>query len=209
MTTETVHIVDDDEGAVKPIVKLVETIGLRAETYQSSEEFLDRYRSAGPACLVLDVRMPEMSGTTLQQRLAEAGITLPIIMMSAYADVPLAVQAMRNGALNFLEKPFRLQELAESIQEAMRLDREAWRCREEQERAKSRFQQLKPPERQVLDRVVAGHTNKMIAQELGISLRTVENRRARIMEKLEVESRPALVALARSLSLGDEALSCC
>ncbi|MFW6114190.1 MAG: response regulator transcription factor, partial [bacterium] len=110
MTTEIVHIVDDDEGAVKPIVKLVETIGLQAETYQSSEDFLNRYRSSGPACLVLDVRMPEMSGVTLQERLAENGVTMPIIMISAYADVPLAVQAMRNGALNFLEKPFRLQE---------------------------------------------------------------------------------------------------
>lgn len=207
MTSEIVHIVDDDESAVKPIVKLVETIGLQAKTYQSSEDFLNRYRSSGPACLILDVRMPEMSGVTLQERLAESGIGLPVIMMSAYADVPLAVQAMRNGALNFLEKPFRLQELAESIQEAMRLDREAWRRREEQERARNRFEQLKPTERQVLDRVVTGHTNKMIAEELGISVRTVENRRARIMEKLQVESRPALVALANSLLLSQDALS--
>ena len=194
----TVHIVDDDESALKPIAKVVEAIGLKAETYPSAEEFLDRYVPAGPACLVLDVRMPEMSGVALQERLAEAEIKLPTIMISAHADVPLAVRVMRNGALNFLEKPFRMHELSDSIQEAIRLDRDEWRRREEEENARRRLGQLKPPERQVLELVVAGKTNKMIAKELGVSVRTVENRRARIMKKLQVKSRTELLALAAS-----------
>lgn len=196
----TVCIVDDDESAVKPIVKVVETIGLKAETYASAEEFLDKYRPAGPACLVLDVLMPEMSGVALQQRLAEAEIPIPTIVVSAHADVPLAVQAMRNGAINFLEKPFRMQELTDSIQEAIRLDRENWRRREEQENAKNRFHRLSSPEGQVLDLLVEGKTNRMIAKALGVSVRTVENRRARIMRKLDVQSRTELLAMVGSCS---------
>ncbi len=198
----TVCIVDDDENAVKPIAKVVETIGLKAETYSSAEEFLDKYRPAGPACLVLDVLMPEMSGVALQQRLAEAKIPIPTIVVSAHADVPLAVQAMRNGAINFLEKPFRMQELTDSIQEAIRLDRENWRRREEQENAKNRFHRLSSPERQVLDLLVEGKTNRLISKSLGVSVRTIENRRARIMKKLAVESRTELLEMVRSCSSG-------
>ena len=198
MKPTKVYIVDDDENVVKPIAKVVEAIGLKAETYLSAEDFLDQYEPVGPACLVLDVWMPEMSGVALQERMAEAEIGIPIIVISAHADVRLAVQVMRNGALNFLEKPFRMQELLESIQEGIRLDRENWRRREEEEYAQNRFDQLKPPERQVLERVVAGKTNRMIAKELGISVRTVENRRARIMKRLQVESRTELLALATS-----------
>jgi two-component system response regulator FixJ len=200
----TVYIVDDDESAVRPIAKVVEAIGLKAASYPSAEEFLENYSPAGPACLVLDVRMPEMSGVALQQRLAEAQIRLPTIVISAHADVRLAVQVMRNGALNFLEKPFRMQELTDSVQEAIRLDRERWRRREEEESARSRFERLTHSEREVLELVVAGKTNKMIARELGISVRTVENRRARIMKKLQVESRTELLALATS----DNSCSC-
>lgn len=196
----TVHIVDDDASSVKPIAKVVEAIGLKAETYPSAEAFLDNYRPTGPACLVLDVRMPEMSGVALQERLAEAGVRIPTIVITAHADVRLAVQVMRNGALDFLEKPFRMQELTDSIQEAIRLDRENWRRREEEEHAKSRFNQLQPGERQVLELVVAGKTNKMIANELGISVRTVENRRAKVMKRLQVESRAELLALASAWS---------
>ena len=123
----TVYIVDDDEGVVQPIVKVVESIGLQAETYPSAEEFLDKCRPDGPACLVLDVWMPEMSGVALLARLAEAAIRPPVIVITAHADVKLAVEVMRKGALNFLEKPFRMQALSESIQEAIRLDRESWR----------------------------------------------------------------------------------
>lgn len=204
MKPTKVYIVDDDENVVKPIAKVVEAIGLKAETYLSAEDFLDRYEPVGPACLVLDVWMPEMSGVALQERMAEAEIGIPIIMVSAHADVRLAVQVMKNGALNFLEKPFRMQELLESIQEAIRLDRENWRRREEEENAQRRIEQLTHPERDVLKLVMAGKTNKMIARELGISVRTVENRRARIMKKLQVESRTELLALVTS----DNSASC-
>lgn len=196
-----VHIVDDDANTVKPIAMVVEMVGLKAETYRSAEEFLNKYRRTGPACLVLDVWMPEMSGVALQQRLAEAEIGIPTVVITAHADVRLAVQTLRNGALNFLEKPFRMQELTDSIQEAIRLDRETWRRREAEEDAKTRFAQLQPPERQVMELVVAGKTNKMIGKELGISVRTVENRRARIMKKLQVQSRAELLALVASDNL--------
>jgi len=197
----TVYIVDDDESMLKPISKVVEAIGLKPEAYTSPEEFLKNLNPTGPACLVLDVLMPGISGVAIQQRLAEAGKELPTIVISANADVRLTVQVMRNGAMNLLEKPFRMQELCENIQEAVRLDRESWRRREEAENAKSCFDQLDTRERQIVDLVVAGKTNKMIATELGISVRTVENRRARIKKKLGVESRVELLALAASSSL--------
>ncbi len=194
----TVYIVDDDPNAVKPMVEVVESIGLKAQACASAKDFLDKYRPEGPACLVLDVWMPDISGVALQERMTKAEITVPVIVVSAHADVRLVVEVMRKGALNFLEKPFRMHELVESIQEAIRLDRENWRRREERENAKNRFHQLSPPERQVLDLLLAGHTNKMIAKRLGISVRTVENRRARIMKKLDVESRTELLEMARS-----------
>lgn len=194
----TVCIVDDDQNVAKPIAKVVESIGLQAEVYSSAEEFLANYRPLGPACLVLDVLMPEMSGVALQRRLLEAQIAIPTIVVSAHADVRMAVQAMKNGALNFLEKPFSMQELIDGIQEAIRLDRDNWCRREEQENAKKRFHRLSPPEQQVLDLLVEGKTNRMIAKQLAISVRTVENRRARIMKKLDVESRAELLAMARS-----------
>ncbi|MHB0956299.1 MAG: response regulator transcription factor [Pirellulaceae bacterium] len=194
----TVYIVDDDESIVKPIVKVVESIGLKAQTYPSAKDFLDQCKPDGPGCLVLDVWMPDMSGVALLARMAEAEITLPVIVISAHADVRLAVEVMRNGAMNFLEKPFRMHELSESIQEAIRIDRDNWHRREELENARNRFHQLSQVERQVLDLLAEGKTNKMIATKLGISVRTVENRRARIMKKLDVGSRTELLEMARS-----------
>lgn len=198
MRLATVHIVDDDKSATKPIVKVVEAIGLKAETYSSAEEFLNKYSPAGPACLVLDVRMPEMSGVALQERLTSVESAPTTIMISAHPDTRLIVQVMRNGALNFLEKPFRMQELCENIQEAIRLDREKWRRRKEREDAEKRFAQLNPGELQVMELVVAGKTNKMIAETLGVSVRTVENRRMRIKKKLRVNSQSELLELVAS-----------
>ncbi len=189
----TVYIVDDDENVAKPIARVVEAIGLKAASHRSATEFLENYQPNGPACLVLDIVMPDMSGVVLQQHLTSANIEIPTIVVSAHADVRLAVQVMKNGALDFLEKPFRMQELCESIQVAIRLDRENWRRRKEQRDVTGRFEQLKPPEREVLERIMAGKTNSIIGTELGISVRTVENRRARIMKKLQVESRAELI----------------
>jgi RNA polymerase sigma factor (sigma-70 family) len=197
----TVYIVDDDESALKPITKVVEAIGLNPEPYSSPEEFLQKCNPAGPACLVLDVVMPGMTGVALQQRLAKAGIRLPTIVISAHADVRLTVEVMRNGAINLLEKPFRMQELCENIQEAVRLDSENWRRRQEAEKAKDCFEQLDPLERRIVELIVAGKTNKTISEELNVSVRTVENRRAKIKKKLDVESRADLMALAAASSL--------
>lgn len=195
MQQPVVHIVDDDHSVVRPIASVVEAIGLRAETYTSADEFMRRYRSDGPACLVLDVVLPGVSGVVLQSRLAEVGCAIPIIVITGHADVRLAVRFMKNGAVDFLEKPLKMQELCDSIQEAIRIDCENWRRRAEREDAQERFRQLHPGERDVLERVAVGMTNRTIAAELGISVRTVENRRARMMKRLGVHTRAELLAL--------------
>ena len=190
-----VYVVDDDPAVVRLLAALVEAIGLHVEAYQSAEEFLEAYQASGPGCLVLDVRVPGMSGMELQRQLTAAGNTLPIVFVTGHADVRMAVEAMERGAFGFLEKPFRPQELCDKIQSAVRLDVEAWRCREEQGSAACRLAQLTPAERKVADRLAAGKTNKMIAQELGLSIRTIEAQRARLMARLGIRSRTELARL--------------
>jgi len=196
MTTEaTVFVVDDDPAVIEVLEDLVELIGLKAQSYRSAGEFLAGYERTGPACLVLDVRMPGMSGLELQKRLRGAGETIPIIIITGHADIRMAVDAMKAGACEFLEKPFRTQELCDSIQKAVRLDRDAWERRRRQEEAERRMAQLTAAEREVMEMVFAGKTNRVIAEELGLSLRAVEDRRARMMKKLGIESRSELVEL--------------
>jgi two-component system response regulator TtrR len=154
---------------------------------------------------VLDVRVPGMSGMELQRQLAAAGSTLPIIFVTGHADVRMAVDAMERGACGFLEKPFRPQELCEKIQSAVRRDVDAWRRREEQAGAAARLARLTPAERKVADRVAAGKTNKMIAQELFLSTRTVEAHRARLMHRLGIGSRTELVGLMAAARGGSPA----
>ena len=190
-----VHVVDDDPAIIRLLTELVKAIELNVDAYESAEKFLEAYQASGPGCLALDVRVPGMSGMELQKQLTAAGSTLPIIFITGHADVRMAVEAMERGAFGFLEKPFRPQELCEKIQSAVRLDVEAWRRREEQEIATARLAQLTPAESKVADRVVAGHTNKMIARELGLSVRTIEAQRARLMGKLGMKSRTELVRL--------------
>ena len=190
-----VYVVDDDPAIIRLLVELVEAMGLNVQAYRSAEEFLEAYKASGPACLVLDVRVPGMSGMELQKQLAAAGSTLPIIFITAHADVRMAVEAMERGAFGFLEKPFRPQELCEKIQNAVRSDVEAWRRREDQERANRRLAQLTPAQRKVADLVGTGQTNKMIAQELGLSTRTVEAHRARLIQRLGIRSRAELMGL--------------
>ena len=139
-----VYVVDDDPAIIRLLTELVKAIGLNVEAYESAEEFLEAYQASGPGCLVLDVRVPGMSGMELQKQLTAAGSTLPIIFITGHADVRMAVEAMERGAFGFLEKPFRPQELCEKIQSAVRLDVEAWRRREEQESADRRLAQLTP-----------------------------------------------------------------
>ena len=197
MTAQSVvYVVDDDPAVSRVVAELVKAIRLNVEAYGSAEEFLEAYKDDGPGCLVLDVRIPGTSGTELQKTLAAAGRTLPIIFITAHADVRMAVEAMDRGAFGFLEKPFRMQELCEKIQSAVAQDVEAWRRRQQREGANRRLAQLTPAERRVTDLIVAGQTNKMIARELGLSVRTVEVHRARLTEKLGLKSRADLVKLA-------------
>jgi two-component system response regulator TtrR len=191
-----VHVVDDDPAMSRLLAGLAQAMGLDAAAYESAERFLAAYEASGPGCLVLDVRVPGMSGIELQKQLSAAGSTLPIVFVTGHADVRMAVEAMERGAFGFLEKPFRPQELCDKIEGAVRLDAAAWRRRQGQESAAGRLAQLTPAERKVADRVITGKTNKMIAQELGLSIRTVEAHRARLMQRLGMTSRTELVSLA-------------
>jgi FixJ family two-component response regulator len=200
-----VYVVDDDPAILRLLAELVAAIGLDVAASASAEEFLEAYHACGPGCLVLDVRVPGMSGMELQRQLAAAGSTLPIIFVTGHADVRMAVEAMERGACGFLEKPFRPQELCEKIQSAVRRDVDAWRRREEQAGAAARLARLTPAERKVADRVAAGKTNKMIAQELFLSTRTVEAHRARLMHRLGIGSRTELVGLMAAARGGSPA----
>ena len=194
--TGTVYLVDDDPALIKALTELVELIDLQAESYTSADAFLAAYEPTGPGCLVLDVRMPGLSGPELQKELAKADVRLPIIMITGHGDVRLAVEVMKLGAVEFLEKPFRTQELCDTIQKTIRLEVENWQRRAERKTADHRIGYLTPAERKVLDMVVLGKTNKMIAGELGLSVRAIEDRRSRMMRKLEVTSRAELMELA-------------
>jgi two-component system response regulator TtrR len=196
-----VFLVDDDPAILKVLTKLVESLGLKSSAFKSAQEFLKARNPAEPGCLVLDVRMPAMSGLELQERLAAAGDPLPIIFVTAYGDVPMAVDAMTRGAVSFLEKPFRIQDLCDKIQEALKLAEEGFSRRQEREVARSLLARLTPAERRVLDLVVAGGTSKSIAEALERSVRTIEVHRARIAKKLGAKSRIELVRLVEAAAL--------
>ncbi len=197
MATEaTVFVVDDDAAMRESLRFLVESVGLDVETFERAEDFLARYDPELPGCLILDVRMPEVSGLELQERLAEYGSGLPIIMVTGYGDVPMAVRAMRNGAVDFIEKPFSDQHLIDRVQEAIARDRLRRTERKGRESVARRVSTLSAREREVLDLVVTGKANKVIAHELGLSPKTVEVHRARLMKKLNVSSVAELVKLS-------------
>jgi len=191
----TVFLVDDDPAMLRMLAKVTESLGLAASPYRSAEEFLAAYRPIGPACLVLDVRMPGMSGLELQRQLAAAGGALPVIFITAHADVRMAVEAMQQGAVAFLEKPFGVQELCDKIQAALRLAQDHWLRRQQRRRAREQLALLTPAESRVLHLLVGGLTNPMIAKELGLSVRTVEVHRGRIVKKLKRKSRIDLLRL--------------
>jgi RNA polymerase sigma factor (sigma-70 family) len=197
----TVFVVDDDPAINEAVAELVELIGLKASTYTSATDFLEDFQPRGPACLVLDIRMPGMSGLELQRKLADAQRSLPVVVITGHGDVRMAVEAMKLGAVEFLEKPFRAQELCDSIQKAIRVDEENWRKRQRQEHVEQTYERLTTAERQVMDLVVAGKTNKLIAEELGLSVRAIEDRRARMMKKLGVTTRAELLNLARATAV--------
>jgi RNA polymerase sigma factor (sigma-70 family) len=191
----TVFVVDDDPGVSDSIRLLLRSVGLPSEAFSSATDFLEAYDLERAGCLVLDVRMPGMSGLDLQARLQEVGSTLPIIFVTAHGDVPMAVDAVKAGALDFVQKPFRDQELLDKIQKALEADAQARAERRDLAVIRNRLDSLTPREREVMDLVVAGEPNKNIARALAISQRTVEIHRARVMEKMQVRSIPMLVQL--------------
>jgi FixJ family two-component response regulator len=191
-----VFVVDDDPGVTNSIRLLLRSVGLESRTYTSAVEFLEDYDPETPGCLLLDVRMPGMSGLELQRHLVEMDAPLPIIFVTAHGDVPMAVDALKSGAMDFIQKPFRDQELLDKVHAALA---ESYQLREEwmeRDGIQRRIETLSPREREVLARLVTGDSNREIAQSLGISPRTVEIHRGRVMRKMESATVSALVRMA-------------
>jgi len=189
----TVFVVDDDEGMRKGLRFLLESTGYDVETLDSAQAFLDVYRPSMRGCVLLDVRMPGMSGLELQEHLRSKKIAIPVIIVTAYANVPMAVDAMRNGAFDFIEKPFEGSVLLGRVRQAMAYDTRHQVEDKQRRTSRIRLNSLTPREREVRDLVVGGLLNKQIAGELGISMKTVENHRARVMEKMKAGSLAELV----------------
>ena len=192
----TVFVVDDDEAARVMLQFLFGSVGLRAEGFASAEEFLQQYDPDQPGCLLLDVRMPGMSGLELQKQLACRGSRLPIIVLTGHGDVPMAVRAVRAGAFDFLEKPTNDQVLLDCVQQAIALDGTQRLAQATRDVIMGRLASLTGKEREVLDRVVAGKANRQIASELGVSVKAIEARRSNVMNKMEAQSVADLVRMA-------------
>ena len=190
-----VFVVDDDESVRGSLRFLLRSTGLESHAFASSLEFLAAYDPAQPGCLLLDVRMPGMSGLELQQELNLRGAVIPVIFITGHGDIPMAVEAMRHGAHDFLQKPFRDQDLIERVQRAIAKDTKARAALEEHKAIRARLDALTPRERQVLVLMVRGEPNKIMAHELGVSQRTVEIHRARVMEKSGASSLAELVRM--------------
>lgn len=205
MTNETpIFVVDDDDAVRESLKALLETEGLSVETYGSGQEFLDAYDPSRRGCLLLDVRMPDMTGLELQQKLAARPHKLSIIIITGHGDVPMAVNAMKAGAVDFIEKPYSDETILGSVNNALESGAPDAGKGTAVEDTASRIALLSPRERQVLDQLIIGHQNKMIAYELGISPRTVEIHRSRVMAKMQAKNLPQLVRMA--LTAGNDPL---
>jgi FixJ family two-component response regulator len=194
-TQQTVFIVDDDEAMRDSLAWLLESNGLRVRSFESGEAFLDAWRADMAGCLVLDVRMPGISGLELHERLQALNSPLPIIFVTGHGDVPMAVSALKKGAADFIEKPFNDKEILRLIEQCLATDREQQSRRRRYAEISGRLAALTPREREVMDLMAAGRLNKQIADDLGISIKTVEVHRSRVMDKMEVRSVAELVQL--------------
>jgi FixJ family two-component response regulator len=202
-TAPAVYVVDDDDGMRRALDALLSTVGYKTAVFSSASEFLANVTADSPGCLVLDIRMPDMSGLELQQHLNRIGSMLPVIFITGHGDVPMAVQAMKEGAFEFIQKPFRDQDLLDRINHALKQDDENRHTVARRAELLHRFDSLTPRERQVMDLVADGAANKVIAIDLDLSERTIEIHRAKVMEKMGARSVAHLVKL--HLTLADKA----
>ncbi len=196
-----VFVIDDDAAMRRSLENLIRSVGLRVEAFASAQEFLSSNREDVPGCLVLDVRLPGLSGLDLQKRMTEADIEIPIIFITGHGDIPMSVQAMKAGAVEFLSKPFRDQELLDAIQQALERDRKSREQRAEVAVLRGRFDLLTPREREVMPLLVAGLLNKQIAAELGSSETTVKIHKHHVMEKMRAGSLAELVRIADRIGI--------
>jgi FixJ family two-component response regulator len=202
-TDPIVFVVDDDQSVREALDSLIRSIGLRVETFASAQDFLRHQRPDAAACLVLDVRLPGLSGLDLQRDLAIAGERMPIIFISGHGDIPMTVRAMKAGAAEFLPKPFRQQDLLDAIWQALERDRAARQGRAELAELQNRYDTLTGREREVIVLIVRGMLNKLVAAELGITEVTIKVHRHHIMQKMKASSLPALVRMAEQLRLAE------
>ncbi|MEM9623854.1 MAG: response regulator transcription factor [Pseudomonadota bacterium] len=202
--TGTVYVVDDDEAVRDSIGMLLDSVDVEYQTFSGADEFLDSFESLQHGCLVLDIRMPGMSGLELQQRLLEMGARIPIIFITGHGDIPMAVEAMRRGAVDFIRKPFRDQELLDRINEALFVDAQKVEESQNIEKVRELVNSLTEREHQVFERVCEGQANKVMAAEMDISERTVEIHRGQVMHKTGVRSLAALVRLKLQLEQYDK-----
>lgn len=193
--TQTVFVVDDDQAVRMALSLLIRSMGLAVETFESASAFLGTCDPERSGCLVLDIRMPGMSGLEMQEELNRRAIGLPVIFITGHGDVAMAVRAMKSGAVDFIEKPFNDQQLLDRVNKALDLDRNARAARAEHATLAARIELLSPREREVMERIVAGQANKVIAIELGLSERTVEIHRAKVMTKTGARSLAELVTM--------------